>query len=84
MEEINRWRLILGKNSQTHLDFDGEELHELQQMEDALDYLYSKDNEDQQRHGGREGSKLTPISWINKVRKLFPQDTIGKKMEKLL
>ena len=73
--EINRWRLILGKNSENHLSFSDSSFLE---METTLDYLYGKNKDESSREGGSEDSNLTVVSWINKVRKLFPKDIVIK------
>ena len=41
---LNRWRLILGKQSDKNLAFGGSEreLEDLTEMEDLLEYLYSQ------------------------------------------
>ncbi len=70
---VNRWRLILGKNSQENLNFSEESYYDI---ENSLDYLYSMDPTD--RGAGLGGSNLTAVNWINKVRKLFPQETVEK------
>ena len=80
---MNRWRLILGKQSEQNLNFQGnhEELKSLQDMEELLDYLYNQANsddirnDDASRQGGLEKSKLNTAKWITKVRKLFPKQT---------
>ncbi|MDE6005330.1 MAG: VWA domain-containing protein [Oscillospiraceae bacterium] len=80
---INRWRLVLGKQSDKNLDFHGnhQELTSLQTMEELLDYLYqqaSSDdvrNDNSSRQGSLEKSKLNTAEWITKIRKLFPKQT---------
>lgn len=79
---MNRWRLVLGKQSDQNLDFQGsrQEMKSLQDMEELLDYLYRQaDSEDirndTSRQGGLEKSKLNTAEWITKVRTLFPKQT---------
>ncbi len=73
---INRWRLILGKSAEKNLSFDEANYYEI---ENTLDYLYGRDkNQTGDRHGGHSDTNLTAVTWINKVRKLFPKDTIEK------
>ena len=80
---VNRWRLVLGKASSQSLEFsEGEggagQLMGFAEMEELLDYLYSKGDSDDIRHertGGSGGSQLTAAKWITKVRKLFPKKT---------
>ncbi len=81
---LNRWRLILGKQSEKDLKFHASEqdLKSLEEMEDLLEYLYSQaENEDvrqegsSSRKGGNGNSKLNAAEWITKVRELFPKQT---------
>ena len=80
-ELLNRWRLILGKYAAQQLSFSGNTLHYMD-MEEALDFLYSREYGEEQgirqedRAGGREDSKLTVPSWLQKVKKLFPKQTV--------
>ncbi len=79
--EINRWRLILGKNSRNNLSFDENSYYDL---ENTLEYLYSRDKGENGngalsgRRGGQGGSNLNAVTWINRVRKLFPKEAIEK------
>ena len=79
---VNRWRLVLGSQSDRDLEFSGSasELHALADMEDLLDYLYSRSSGDDVRDeggrsGGRGDSNLSAAKWITKVRELFPNKT---------
>ncbi|MBO4867134.1 MAG: VWA domain-containing protein [Ruminococcus sp.] len=79
---VNRWRLVLGSQSDRDLEFSGtpSELRAFADMEDLLDYLYSRSSgddvrEDGSRSGGRGDSTLSAAKWINKVRELFPNKT---------
>ena len=80
-QTLNRWRLILGKQSEQSLSFSGSqrELQAFGQMEDLLEYLYGKAGGDDvrtgDRTGGSEGSNLYAAEWITKVRELFPRQT---------
>ena len=89
-EQLNKWRLILGKYSQNQISFqENSEYMEVPQqwgtkeqitymdMEDLLDYLYSRElGDDIRKEGGSENSKLTVANWITKIRTLFPKKTI--------
>ena len=89
-EQLNKWRLILGKYSQNQISFqESSEYMEVSQqwgtkeqitymdMEDLLDYLYSRElGDDIRKEGGSENSKLTVANWITKIRTLFPKKTI--------
>jgi len=53
----------------------------LMDMEELLDYLYSREYGDEQelredRKGGREGSQLTIPRWLHQIKKLFPKRTV--------
>lgn len=83
-ELLNRWRLVLGKYAADELPFSGNDsgntLHYMD-MEEALDFLYSREYSEEQdirqdRSGGSEDSQLTVPSWLQKVKKLFPKQTI--------
>lgn len=88
---INRWRLILGKNSEQNLNFSKDEYY---QIEDTLEYLYNRyDNSlgegegegdidtNDSRKGGTTRSGLTVVDWVDNVRTLFPKD-VSQKIEK--
>ena len=84
---VNRWRLVLGGNSDNSLQFGGnaEELARLGEMEQLLDYLYGgaqgddvrrdivRNGDGDGRTGGLGDSPLTAAKWITRVRELFPQ-----------
>ena len=79
---VNRWRLILGSYSGNSLSFNGsiDDLRQFHDMEQLLDYLYSKAQGDdvretEDRSGGTEKSNLMAAEWITKVRELFPKQT---------
>ncbi|MCI9295912.1 MAG: VWA domain-containing protein [Lachnospiraceae bacterium] len=80
-ELLNRWRLILGKYAAQQLPFSGDTLQYMD-MEEALDFLYSREYGEEQgirqedRAGGRGESKLMVPSWLQKVKKLFPKQTV--------
>lgn len=78
--DLNKWRLILGKFSDQQIHLEGG----LSEMDSVLDFLYSREysseqgirNEGGGLYGGRGGSALTVPSWLSKVRKLFPEETV--------
>ena len=79
--QLNRWRLILGSYSQNQLTFgEGASLENgisCMDLEEALDFLYNREQgEDVRRQGGTEASRLTAATWITKIRKLFPKETV--------
>ena len=78
-ENLNRWRLILGKNSENQIEFTGEYSSGIRygDMEETLDYLYGQEyGEEIRRDGGRGKSQLSAAKWIEKARKLFPKRTV--------
>ncbi|MDE7415591.1 MAG: VWA domain-containing protein [Lachnospiraceae bacterium] len=79
-EILNRWRLVLGKYAAGQISF-SESGMKLMEMEEALDYLYSREYGDEQeirkeRRGGSEGSRLTVPHWLSKIKTLFPRNTV--------
>lgn len=79
--QLNRWRLILGGYASGQLAFQGDGRLEngisCMDLEDALDFLYGREQgEDVRREGGTEGSHLTAATWITRIRKLFPKETV--------
>lgn len=77
---LNRWRLVLGKQAETSIDFSGEaEIQTLSDMEELLEYLYGRAGGEDVREAGRSGglgpSRLQAVEWITKVRELFPRQT---------
>lgn len=79
IEQLNKWRLMLGKYSSDQISF-GRGSARYMEMEDVLDYLYSREyGEDsgvREEKGSLEDSNPTVSHWINKVRKLFPKETV--------
>lgn len=89
-EQLNKWRLILGKYAKNRISFEEsfEQKEELElgemdsqisymEMEDLLDYLYSREyGEDIRKEGGSGASQLTVANWITKIRTLFPKKTV--------
>lgn len=80
-EVLNKWRLVLGKDSSGNISFENAPIH-YADMEDLLDFLYSREQEGEdtgmrdEHRGGSGASNLTVVDWINKIRELFPQSTV--------
>ena len=79
--QLNRWRLILGSYAQKQLNFEEGACLEngisCMDLEEALDFLYNREQgEDVRRQGGTEASRLTAVTWITRIRKLFPKETV--------
>lgn len=80
-EILNRWRLVLGKYAAGQISFQGAGEGGLTEMEDVLDYLYSREYGDEQevrkqRQGGSGESQLTVPLWLSKIKTLFPKKTV--------
>ncbi len=79
IEQLNKWRLMLGKYSSDQISF-GQGSARYMEMEDVLDYLYSREYGEnsgvREEKGSLEDSNPTVSHWINKVRKLFPKETV--------
>lgn len=80
--QLNRWRLILGGSSAGQISFSqGASLENgisCMDLEDVLDFLYDREQgEDvRSRTAGLGGSHLTAATWITRIRKLFPRETV--------
>ena len=83
IENLNKWRLILGNFAQNNISLDPQ----YSDMDSVLDFLYSReyseekgirkeDSNETSKMGGRGGSSLTVPQWIGKVRRLFPKETV--------
>lgn len=79
--KLNRWRLILGGFSSKQISF-SQNAHlengiSCMELEDVLDFLYDREQgEDVRKKGGLEQSHLTAATWITRIRKLFPKETV--------
>lgn len=79
--QLNRWRLILGSYAKNQLSFGaGASLENgisCMDLEEALDFLYNREQgEDVRREGSLDASRLTAATWITRIRKLFPKETV--------
>ena len=82
---LARWRLVLGQYAKDRLDI-GLSL-EQQRIENALDFLYSREYRGRgvrgepdrtgPRSGGLDPSQLTVPRWLSEVRELFPKETVA-------
>jgi Mg-chelatase subunit ChlD len=82
---LARWRLVLGKYARDQIDV--RMSVEQQRIENALDFLYSREyqgrgvRDETDRNGPRDASldptQLTIPTWLNEVRELFPKDTVA-------
>ena len=69
---LNRWRLVLGKQAEGQMSLND---IRLSRMDDALDFLYSREAGADVRQGGLGASSPTVAHWLSEVRTLFPQET---------
>lgn len=71
---LNRWRLILGKNSGSDTSLTGEEA----KMDQLLDFIYDREIDDERdiRGGSLDDSNITIPKWINGIRELFPKEAV--------
>lgn len=79
--KLNRWRLILGGFSSRQISFSRDAQLEngisCMDLEDVLDFLYDREQgEDVRKKGGLQKSHLTAATWITRIRKLFPKETV--------
>jgi len=82
---LARWRLVLGKYAKDQISAGMST--EQQRMEDALDFLYSREYRgrgvrDEQGDGTRRDGTLDPTQltvprWLSEVRELFPKETVA-------
>ncbi|MDR2869751.1 MAG: VWA domain-containing protein, partial [Deferribacteraceae bacterium] len=80
---LNRWRLVLGQYADQGLEgqFESEKASfGYKDMDELLNFLYQQEynGRDVRQEGSLDDSQLTVVSWINKVHKLFPKETIEK------
>ena len=78
----NRWRLVLGKYAEDQLSYGGDSRQLYQQIDDALDFLYGREYQEEsgvrqeKQEGGREKSNPTVVTWLSQIRRLFPKQTV--------
>lgn len=83
-EMLRRWRLILGRYAEQSMDravmSDRDRL-----MEQSLDYLYNREYEGRGMMrapagsgGSLDDSAVTAIDWLQRTRKLFPQEVFER------
>lgn len=82
-EIYNRWRLILGKDAQADLPMGAG--FDYREIDEALDFLYSREYEERQHNisgegmeGGQGASQLTVPEWISHIRRLFPLEIVHR------
>ncbi len=81
-QQLQRWRLVLGKFAQQQLQGQGQNLQGVHgRMDAALDFLYGREYKGRGLRGdggpgSLDGSQLTLVNWLSEVRELFPQETV--------
>ena len=82
-EILRRWRLVLGRYAKQAMDPAEMNAHD-RQLDQSLDYLYGREYERRGmlRSPGTGGtldpSQITAIDWLQRARKLFPQDVFER------
>ena len=85
--KLNRWRLMLGKYADSQVGFSKDGIGagpgaggDIREMDDVLDFIYSREYGEEEgvreQAGGLGESVLTVTTWVNKVRELFPKETV--------
>lgn len=85
--KLNRWRLMLGKYADSQMGFSDGGIGggpgacgDVREMDDVLDFIYSREYGEKEgvreQTGGLGETVLTVTSWVNKVRELFPKETV--------
>lgn len=77
---LARWRLVLGKYARDQID-PGLSV-EQQRIENALDFLYSREYKGRgvraaDDSGSLDPTQLTVPRWLSEVRELFPKETVA-------
>lgn len=79
LEQLNRWRLVLGRFAQEQLALDSC----YEEVDQTLQFLYDREytqeqgiRDHMQKRGGREYSALTVPMWLDKIKQIFPQETV--------
>lgn len=82
-ENLNKWRLMLGKYSENQISFNQENSRvNYMEMDDLLDFLYSREYSEENgvrrdsRSSSKDMSNLTVPKWITEIRRLFPKSTV--------
>ncbi len=87
-QTLNRWRLLLGEAAEESLvsssGTNGYSTDHFQyrELDEVLGYLYDREYgesqgyRDSDRSGGRGSSQLTVPGWLDRVRRLFPKETV--------
>lgn len=81
-ELLRRWRLVLGRYAAEAIDqpMNGRDV----QLDQSLDYLYGREYEQRgmlRQRGGSgtlDRSQVTAIDWLQRARKLFPQEVFER------
>jgi Mg-chelatase subunit ChlD len=79
VKNLERWRLVLGKYADHRLQRNGLAGHAAR-VDAALEFLYGREYRGRGLRGetgpgSLDASQLTLVTWLGKVRELFPNDT---------
>ncbi|MET0423529.1 MAG: VWA domain-containing protein [Actinoplanes sp.] len=76
--DLERWRLVLGEPAAAVGDLGADAAR----RDAALDWLYGRDGEldqrDVRRSGGDGPSTVTTVDWLNDIGRLFPKETVER------
>lgn len=79
-EVLRRWRLVLGRYAKQSIDPSDMSSHD-QMLDQSLDYLYGREYDGRgiMRQGGTlDASQIRAIDWLERARKLFPQEVFER------
>lgn len=86
MNEVDRWRLVLGRYSRKRLESGCVECGSggaADRLDQTLEYLYGREYESRDarpepelRPGSLDDSQPTLVGWLSDVRELFPRETV--------
>jgi Mg-chelatase subunit ChlD len=80
---LRRWRLVLGRYADEELGQQGMSHHD-SELDQSLDYLYGREYERRGMlrkpgaGGSLDPSQVTAIDWLQRARKLFPQEVFER------
>jgi Mg-chelatase subunit ChlD len=77
---LRRWRLVLGRYARQAIDPSNITAHD-HQLDQSLDFLYDREYEGRgivRAPGSLDASQIKAIDWLQRVRKLFPQEVFER------
>lgn len=79
-EILRRWRLVLGRYARQSIDPADMTPHD-RQLDQSLDYLYGREYDGKglaRRPVALDASQIRAIDWLERARKLFPQEVFER------